>query len=126
MSSHFSPRQKDRRVLRRRAEHDDELLRDGAAEQVASQPSVVALQRQLGNSGVQRLLHSGGIRQVAGADMVHRKGCGCAACAGAGEERIQRSIAPQIQRFWGDDEEESGGDSGGSVWDSISDTASSA
>ncbi len=126
MPSQLSPRQRERRVVRRRADHDDELLNEAASEPATSSPSVVALQRQLGNAGVQRLLKSGGIRQVAGADMVHRKGCSCAACSGIGAERVQRSVAPQIQRFWGDDEEESSGDSGGSVWDSISDTASSA
>ena len=121
MSRPYHPRQYDRRSLHRKHKHDDEVLpaSDGA-QQAAAQPSLVSLQRQLGNAGVQRLLRSGGIQQVAGADMLHRKGCGCAACAGQ-IEHIQRAPAQQIQRFWGDDE-----DDGGSVWDSVTDAASSA
>ena len=121
MSRPYHPRQYDRRSLHRKRKHDDEVLpaSDGA-QQAAAQPSLVSLQRQLGNAGVQRLLRSGGIQQVAGADMLHRKGCGCAACAGQ-IEHIQRAPAQQIQRFWGDDE-----DDGGSVWDSVTDAASSA
>ncbi|HYO87592.1 MAG TPA: hypothetical protein VER79_03035 [Candidatus Limnocylindrales bacterium] len=103
--------------------HDEEVLTDAPSERGSEQRSVVALQRQIGNSGVQRLLRTGGIHEIAGADMVHRKGCGCAACASSAD-RIQRVANPQIQRFWGDDEEES--DSGGSVWDSVTEAAGSA
>jgi len=121
MSRPYHPRQYDRRSLHRKRKHDDEVLpaSDGA-QQAAAQPSLVSLQRQLGNAGVQRLLRSGGIQQVAGADMLHRKGCGCAACAGQ-IEHIQRAPAQQIQRFWGDDE-----DDGGSIWDSVTEAAGSA
>ncbi|MBL8145206.1 MAG: hypothetical protein JNL34_02370 [Anaerolineae bacterium] len=121
MTRPYHPRQYDRRSLHRKRKHDDEILPESvSAQQAAAQPSLVSLQRQLGNAGVQRLLRSGGIQQVAGADMVHRKGCGCAACAGQ-IEHIQRAPAQQIQRFWGDDE-----DDGGSVWDSVTDAAGSA
>ncbi len=123
MPRRYRPPQYDSRSLRRSTNHDEEFLQESRAAQAAGRPSVVSLQRQLGNAGVQRLLRSGAIHQVAGADIIHRKGCGCAACVSPAEG-VQRVTAPQIQRFWGDDDEES--DSGGSVWDSVSDAASGA
>lgn len=122
----YHPHQYQRHPLRRRSSHDEEVLPEAeGARQPAGQPSIVGLQRQLGNAGVQRLIRSGGIQQVAGADMVHRQGCGCAACSGQAIERIQRAPAQSIQRWWGDDEETES-ESSGSIWDSVTDAASSA
>ena len=124
MPRNYQPHQYDHRVVRRQTEHDDDVLQQAEAGQAADPSRLIALQRHVGNTGVRSMLRTGAIHQVAGADMVHRKGCGCASCTG-GQDRISRVVAPQIQRFWGDDEEDSG-DSGGSVWDSVTDAASSA
>lgn len=96
----------------------------------ARQSNMLRLQGQIGNAALQRMLTSPTIRQQAGADLIHRKGCSCAACAGQLKEEARASGQGYsvIQRFWDDDEESS--DDGGSWLDSaveaVSDTATSA
>lgn len=82
----------------------------------ASQPNVVALQRYIGNAGVQRLINSPSVHMRAQNTMLHRKGCGCSSCGGGKEEEtVSRKFDGHIQR-WGEEEEQSESASEGGSW----------
>jgi len=85
-------------ALRRK---DEEAL---AAHSRQSQSSLVALQRHIGNAGVQRLMNTPAVRLQSQSGMLHRKGCGCAGCCGkSDDEAISRKTDSSIQRE-GEDE----------------------
>jgi hypothetical protein len=103
----------------------------------AHRRDIVALQRLVGNKGVQSLLTQGRISQrgsainlarTQAAHSIQRCSCGgtCAACHGEHEAEIAvvESAGSEVQRWW-DDEEESSGDDGGSWFDDAVDTVSS-
>jgi hypothetical protein len=109
-------------------------------ELIAQQPAVVGLQQHIGNQGVQRLLAQGRLSSqgiVQNKPEIQRCGCGgsCATCKGQEEQlSVSAGIDKQVQRFWGDDEEEDGGswwdsatdwvsETAGDAWNAVSDTA---
>ena len=99
-------------------------------ELIAQQPALVNLQQHIGNQGVQRLLAQGRLSSqgiVQKKPEIQRCGCGgsCATCKGQNEElSVSTGMDKQVQRFWGDDEEEDGGSWLDDVSDWASDTAS--
>jgi hypothetical protein len=124
MAARFAPKQREHRPLSLHTElNQEDKLREGS--EVSRQPGIVMLQRYIGNSGVQRMM-SASISQHATANMIHRKGCACAACSGKVEEEqpAGNSDIP-VQRWWDDEESESeSSDGGGSWWDSATDAVS--
>lgn len=100
---------------------------------------ILGMQRLVGNRGIQTMLTSGQARQQGNTIQllrapvsVQRCGCGgaCAACKGEDEPEVTADPAGQVRRFWGDDEDDSGGswlsDAASGAADWVSDTASSA
>lgn len=101
--------------------NDQELL---TAQKQPTQPSLIALQRYVGNSGVQRLINSPANHSRTQTAIIHRKGCGCSSCGGQSEEEsVSRKLDGSIQRFWGG-EEEAESESGGSWFDDAANTVS--
>lgn len=119
MAANFSHKQFQNPTLGLRRK-DQELL---PAQKKPAQPSVIALQRHIGNSGVQRLINSPSIHLNAQNTMLHRKGCGCSSCCGKAEEepQVSRKMDGSIQR-WGEEEQSEGESEGGSWFDQAVDT----
>lgn len=114
----FQTADKQRHLLRKAGDQQELIVRQSA---------VVGLQKHIGNRAVQRLLAQG---QLSSRGIVQKKpeiqrcGCGgtCAACKE--QEVVSSTTGKQVQRFWGDDEEDDGGSWLDSATDWVSDTAS--
>ncbi len=103
MTANFTHKQPQPSAMALRRKDEGAL----AAHSKQSQPSLIALQRHIGNAGMQRLMNTPAVRLQAQSGMLHRKGCGCAGCSGgkSDDEAISRKTDNSIQR---EGEEEGG------------------
>jgi hypothetical protein len=112
-------------ALRRKPDLHEMEKQPGLA---VKQRGIVGLQRLVGNQAVQRLIAQGKLSSHGFAQRkpaIQRCSCGgtCAACKGQEEELpVSASLGSQVQRFWGDEEEE---EDGGSWWDSATEEVGS-
>jgi hypothetical protein len=118
MSARFAAKQLQSRQPLAGQRHADDMVLPVLQHSPAA--GILRLQRIAGNAAVLRMLHAAPVSHPQ-EPIIHRKGCGCPACAGP----LTTAGAPaQVQRWWDDDEESADSDSGGGVWDKVSQAAS--
>jgi hypothetical protein len=119
MSARFAAKQLQSRQAHAMPQRAEEVVLP-TQQAAPATAGILRLQRIAGNAAVLRMLQATPVPH-SHEPVIHRKGCGCPSCASA----LSTASAPaQLQRWWDDDEESAEGDSGGSVWDKVSQAAS--